>query len=107
MESVASAITKTIPISHFNRGQAGQIFSDVKKTGPKVVMKNNTAEVVLIPPEEYIEIMDELNDYLLLSMAVDRMSRYESAGLISEEEMDRRLGITQDELDNIGEVEFE
>lgn len=107
MESVASAITRTIPISQFNRGQAGQIFSDVKKHGPKVVMKNNTAEVVLIPPEEYIEIMDTVNDYLLLSMAVDRMSHYDPESLISEEEMDKRLGISENELDNIGEVEFE
>ncbi|MBQ6480829.1 MAG: hypothetical protein IJI45_06900 [Anaerolineaceae bacterium] len=107
MESVTSAITKTIPISQFNRGQAGQIFSDVKKYGPKVVMKNNTAEVVLIPPEEYIEIMDTLNDYLLLSMAVERMAHYDPESLISEEEMDKRLGITQDELNSIGEVEFE
>lgn len=107
MESVTSAITKTIPISQFNRGQAGQIFSDVKKHGPKVVMKNNTAEVVLIPPEEYIEIMDTLNDYLLLSMAVERMAVYDPESLISEEEMDKKLGITQDELNSIGEVEFE
>lgn len=107
MESVASAITRTIPISQFNRGQAGQIFSDVKKHGPKVVMKNNTAEVVLISPEEYIEIMDTVNDYLLLSMAVDRMSHYDPESLISEEEMDKRLGISENELDNIGEVEFE
>ena len=70
-------------------------------------MKNNTAEVVLIPPEEYIEIMDTVNDYLLLSMAVDRMSHYDPESLISEEEMDKRLGISENELNNIGEVEFE
>ena len=51
--------------------------------------------------------MDALNDYLLLSMAVERMSDYDPASLITEEEMDRRLGITQEELDAIGEVEFE
>ena len=107
MESVASAITKTIPISQFNRGQAGQIFSDVKKHGPKVVMKNNSAEVVLIPPDEYVEIIETLNDYLLLSMAVDRMAHYNPDTLISEEEMDKRLGITQEQLDKIGDIDFE
>ena len=78
MSSVVSAITKTVPISQFNRGLAGQIFSDVKSNGPKVVIKNNTAEVVLI-----------------------------SSKLISGDEMKRRLGITQEELDSIDEVEFE
>ena len=107
MTSVVSAITKTVPISQFNRGLAGQIFSDVKSHGPKVVMKNNAAEVVLMPPAEYVEIMDALNDYLLLTMAIERMANADPSSLISEEEMDKRLGITQEELDSIGEVEFE
>ena len=107
MESVVSAVTKTVPISQFNRGLAGKIFSDVKAHGSKVVMKNNNAEVVLLSPEEYVQIMDALNDYLLLTMAVERMTGYNSSTLISEEEMDRRLGITQEELDSIGDVEFE
>ena len=107
MNSVLSAVTKTVPISQFNRGLAGKIFSDVKANGSKVVMKNNAAEVVLMPPDEYVQIMDTLNDYLLLSMAVERMSGYDPSRLISEEEMDRRLGITQEELNNVGDVEFE
>ena len=107
MSSVVSAITQTVPISQFNRGLAGQIFSDVKSHGPKVVMKNNAAEVVLMPPAEYVEIMDALNDYLLLTMAIERMANYDPSSLISEEEMDTRLGITQEELDSTGEVEFE
>ena len=78
MESIVNAITKTIPISMFNRGLAGKIFSDVKTNGPKVVMKNNAAEVVLISPAEYIEMMNIINDYLLLSKAVDRMIKLTS-----------------------------
>ncbi len=41
MASVVSAIRNTVSISLFNRGLAGKIFSDVKRTGAKVVMKNN------------------------------------------------------------------
>ncbi|MCR5220774.1 MAG: type II toxin-antitoxin system Phd/YefM family antitoxin [bacterium] len=107
MTSVVSAITKTVPILQFNRGLAGQIFSDVKSHGSKVVMKNNAAEVVLMPPAEYVEVMDALNDYLLLTIAIERMANADSSSLITEEEMDKRLGITREELDSIGEVEFE
>ena len=107
MESIVSAITKTVPISMFNRGLAGKIFSDVKANGTKVVMKNNTAEVVLVSPDEYIEMMDAINDYLLLSMATERMSHSDPDKLISEEEMDRRLGIQPDDLKDFEEVEFE
>ena len=107
MSTVLSAIEKTVPISQFNRGLAGQIFSDVKASGSKVVMKNNAAEVVLVPPDEYVEIMDTINDYLLLTMAVERMSSYDPDTLISEEDMDKKLSITQEELDAAPEVEFE
>ena len=107
MSSVLSAIDKTVPISQFNRGLAGKIFSDVKSTGSKVVMKNNTAEVVLMPPDEYVEIMETLNDYLLLTMAVERTSSFDPGTLISEEEMDQRLGITKEDLESVGEAEFE
>ena len=107
MQSVVSAINRTIPISLFNRGLAGKIFSDVKQNGPKVVMKNNEAEVVLLPPDQYVELMDLLNDYELLSLAAERLEHYDPSTLISEEEMERRLNITQEDLDSVGEVEFE
>ena len=107
MTSVVSAIRDTVPISQFNRGLAGKIFSDVKANGPKVVMKNNAAEVVLLSPKEYVEVMDELNDYKLLTLAIQRMGKFDPAKLISEEEMDKKLGITQKDLDEAPEVEFE
>jgi len=52
-------------------------------------MKSNTAEAVLMSPDEYVQIMDTLNDYLLLTMALERMSAFDPHSLISEEEMDR------------------
>ena len=107
MQNVLSAIKQTVPISRFNRGLAGQIFAEVKKAGPKVVMKNNEAEVVIMSPSQYVELMDLLNDYELLSFALERMDHYDPSSLITEEEMDCELGITQDEYDSVGEVEFE
>ena len=58
MRSVVSAIQDTIPFSMFNQGLAGKIFSNVKATGAKVVMKNNRPEVVIVPPEEYVREKD-------------------------------------------------
>ena len=107
MQSVLSAITHTVSISQFNRGLAGKIFSDVKQTGPKVVMKNNEAEVVLLSPDQYVELMDLLNDYELLAIAAERLEHFNPVSLISEEEMDRRLNISREDLDSVGEVEFE
>ena len=92
MASVMSAITNTVPITQFNRGLAGKIFEDVKQCGAKVVMKNNVAECVLISPDEYVRLMDELNDARLLAEASERMAHFDPSTLISEKEMNRRLG---------------
>ena len=105
MQSVVSAITNTVPISQFNRGLAGQVFEEVKRSGAKVVMKNNTPECVLLSPDEYIHIMEELNDARLLALAEEHMRSYDPATLVSEDEMDRRLGITEEEMADIGEVD--
>ena len=107
MASVVSAIRDTVPITMFNRGLAGKVFEDVKRTGAKVVMKNNAAECVLLSPEEYTRLMDELNDARLLSLASERMASHNPDALVSEAEMARRLGITDEEIDSVGEVEFE
>ena len=107
MQSVVSAITSTVPISQFNRGLAGKIFEDVRKTGPKVVMKNNEAEVVMLSPQDYVRLMDAVNDAELLSLALERLERLDPAALISGAEMDRRLAFTDGELEAAGEVTFE
>lgn len=107
MNSIIGAIQQTIPISLFNRGAAGRIFDEVRKSGAKVVMKNNTAECVLLSPEEYVRLTDELNDAKLLLMAAERMEHYDPSSVISQEEIDREFGFTPEEIAGVGEVDFE
>ena len=73
MTNVISAITNTVPVAQFNRGYAGKIFKEVKKSGTKAVKKNSAAECILLPPGEYVRIMDELNDMRLLTIVNQRM----------------------------------
>ena len=107
MANVISAITNTVPITQFNRGYAGKIFEEVKKSGAKVVMKNNAAECILLSPDEYVKIMDELNDMRLLAIANQRMLNSDSATWISDEEMNKRFGISEEDLKGFEEVEIE
>ncbi len=107
MGSVMSAITKTIPISQFNRGLAGKIFEDVRKTGAKVVIKNNSAECVLLSPEEYENLMNEVYDAKLLTIASERLSHYDPSALIPQKELLRQLNITEEALSVLPEVELE
>ena len=104
--SLRSAIQNSVPISNFNKGMAGKIFADVRSNGPKVVIKNNTPECVLMSPEEYISLLDELDDMRLLAMAKDRIS-HTSGKTITHEEIMKRYGISQEELDSMEDVEIE
>ena len=107
MANVTGAIRDTISISLFNRGQAGKIFEEVRQSGAKVVMKNNAAECVLLSPEEYIRLMDEVNDARLMAIATQRMEKFDPTKTVSDDELYSELGITKEDLDNCGEVEIE
>ena len=61
-------------------------------------VKNNEPEVVLLSPQEYVELME---DQELLSLALERLEHYDPSSVISSEEMDREVAFTQEELDGM------
>lgn len=105
MTEITGAITNTIPISMFNRGLAGKIFDDVKEAGAKVVMKNNTAECVLMSPDEYLELMEEVENARLLKTAIERMEGYDESTLIPADVLYNELGISTKDLESCSEME--
>ena len=106
--TLKSAITNTIPITLFNRGQAGKIFEEVRRTGAKVVMKNNAAEAVIMSPEEYVHLVDELADAQLLAIAQERLAAMtEDTELIPHEQVLAELGIDPEELNDDWEPDIE
>ena len=107
MANIVSAIRNTIPISMLNRGLAGKIFEEVKQNGAKVVMKNNTAECVLLSPDEYMRLMDEVNDAKLLITASQRMADAVPYDFVSADALYAEMGINKEDLDKIGEVDIE
>ena len=105
--NIVAAIKNTISITQFNRGLAGKIFQDVKNNGAKVVMKNNTPECVLLSPDEYVKLIDEINDARLLALAVQRMENFNPENTIPENQVMEHIGITDDDLADFDEMEFE
>lgn len=105
--NIRSAIENTISISQFNRGLAGKIFEEVKRCGAKVVMKNNSPECVLLSPEEYIRLLDEVNDARLLATATQRMAQFNPAATVSQEQVDAEFGFNRSDYENIEDIEFE
>ncbi len=107
MDTIRGAIENTVSISLFNNGYADRIFEEVKQCGAKVVMKNNAAECVLMSPEEYVRLLDEVNDARLLAEATRRMSHFDPEKLLTEQQVDEALGLTPEDYADISEVEFE
>lgn len=61
----------------------------------------------LTPEQVRDSLMDELNDARLQAIATERMSHFDPASLISEEEMNRRLGISDNDLAGFDEAGIE
>lgn len=93
------ALTNTVSITMFNRGMAGKIFSEVKQLGAKVVMKNNTPECVLMSPDEYIALMERLENAELLALATERLSKTETPKTYSREEVLARYKVAEETLE--------
>ena len=107
MHDMSETIRNMVPISLFNRGLAGKVFEDVRKNGAKVVIKNNVPECVLLSPDDYLKIMDELNDFQLYMLAGKRMENYNPSKAIPAEKVFEELGITDSDLEDFDEVEIE
>ena len=97
--SMKTMMNNIVSISRFNRGEASKIFDEVAASGTKIVLKNNTPTCVLVDPEEYAELMDQLEDYALLKEAASRMAKSDGK-TYSEKEVLTALGISEDELSN-------
>ena len=48
-----------VPISRFNKGEAGKIIEEVKRDGIKIIVKNNAPECVMITVEDYDRLVLE------------------------------------------------
>ena len=107
MKDLSTALRDTISISSFNKGKAGKVFSEVKDSGAKIVIKNNVPECVLLSPEEYLSLMDEVYDARLAIEANNRLNDYDSEKLVSQAFVDEKFGFSADDLENFEEVEFE
>ena len=107
MNFIKQISNRTVSISDFNRGLAGRIFDDVKSNGSKVVLKNNTPECVLLSPEEYSRLMDEVEDARDLMLAKSRLESINEIEVISKEDIEEAFKINFDDIEPLSEDEFE
>jgi len=102
--NTVNLLDSIIPISQFNKGQANKIFSEVKKFGTKIVVKNNVPECVLLSPQNYQRMMEEYEDAILSAEAEKRLSK--KVEYISNNDVMKEFGLEPSDLDDV-EVNLE
>ena len=95
-----------VPITRFNKGEANKIFDEVSRDGFRYVVKNNQVKCILISPEAYDKLIDEMEDYYDSKWAEERLSHSDER-LLSMDEMAGKYNISEKDLENAPDVEIE
>ena len=90
--NAVNILDSIIPISLFNKGQANKIFSDVKKFGTRIVVKNNVPECILMSPQNYQRMMEEYENAILAVEAEKRLSQ--STEYITHDDVMKEFGLS-------------
>jgi len=104
--SLRNALDAVIPITRFNRGEAGKIFDEVRESGCKVVVKNNIPTCVMLTPEMFKSMIDMIEDQALFAVAEARV-KYNNEEARSFEDILAGDGLSLTDIDAMEDVEIE
>lgn len=106
-QDISSIMNSMVPITRFNQGEASKIFDEVDKSGYKIVVKNNKPACILVSPEKYEEMLELIEDAKLFMEAEKRMKNATESNILSREEVLKRHGLTNEDIENAEDVEIE
>lgn len=90
-----------VSITRFNRGEAEIIFDEVKTTGGKLVLENDSPVAVILTFEQYEAMLETLEDYVLFIEAENRLKSANAEEIITHGQMLAELGISEADLSDI------
>ncbi len=107
MPTTLSFTKSLVPISQYNKGQASRIFDRLNHEDQLIVLKNNQPTAFILSPAEYERLSEVEEDYFLLMEALERLDKNGDEPGLSRDEIMAEFGITQADLDAVGDVEIE
>ena len=107
MELTTNFLTRLIPISQFNKGQASKIFDRLRSEPELIVLKNNQPSAVILAPDEYIRLAEIEEDYNLLMEARQRLAANKDKTAIPAADVMKHFGISDADLEEVEEPEIE
>ena len=103
MATLLAEPAKTASVSAFNEDILRDALRDAKNSGIAQLVADDD-EFILMSRDEY---NDRMNEAVLIGIADERLSHLDLSKLISQEEFDKRFGITEEDLEGWEEVELE
>jgi PHD/YefM family antitoxin component YafN of YafNO toxin-antitoxin module len=107
MAIAAELLQNLVSISQFNKGQAAKIFDRLHTEKELIVLKNNQPSAIILSPEEYTRLTEIEEDYFLLLEANKRMEAQGKNETVSFDSVMSNLGISEDELSDMENVDIE
>ena len=107
MELSANFLTRLIPITQFNRGQASRIFDRLHSEPELIVLKNNQPSAVILSPDKYARLAEIEENYVLLLEATKRLAANQDNSAIPEADVMKHFGITDVDLEEVEDLEIE
>lgn len=107
MITTAAVLNSMIPVSRFNKGEAGRIFDALSHDKTKIVIKNNVPIAILLSPAEYTRLIEVNEDSILLAEAAIRIGHSDKKDFISEADFIKSIGLTEADINNGDDVEIE
>ncbi|AEM79463.1 type II toxin-antitoxin system Phd/YefM family antitoxin [Thermoanaerobacter wiegelii] len=97
--NLKNLVSYMISVSDLGRGKASKIIEEVaKKKEHYIVIKNNKPQAVIIPIEQYDELMEAQENLELLQLAIERTKNLKEEDHIPFEEILKEDGLTREEL---------
>ena len=97
----------TVDISRFQQGEAEAVFAEVKQNGATAVTNSGAVECILLPPDDYERLMDEVTEAELLTSASQRIENADPAAYIPANHLYESLGITKEMVRSVQTPEIE
>ena len=107
MAEVRQLLRSFVPVTQFNKGKASQIFDRLHKENRLIVLKNNQPSAIILSPEEYERLSEIEEDYTLIVEAQARLEKNAGKSALSELQVMKDLGITEEEIQKAEEPEIE
>ncbi|ADL08324.1 type II toxin-antitoxin system Phd/YefM family antitoxin [Thermosediminibacter oceani] len=102
-------VSYMISVSDLGRGKASKIIEEVaNRKEHYIIIKNNKPQAVIIPIDQYDELMEAQEELELLQLAIERMKNLKEEDLIPFDEALKEASLNEKELEQyIDLVEIE